>query len=64
MDFGQYPVLIVVIVILIHILSRFAKKKCWDGRLEHFWPKVLESSIPTLFAQNFFCTGFFYYVRC
>ena len=30
MDFVQYPVLIIVIVILIHILSRFAKVDYFD----------------------------------
>jgi hypothetical protein len=28
-------------------------QKCWNGRLQHFWPKVLESAIPTLFSQHF-----------
>ena len=39
-------------------------KKCWDGRLQHFWPKVLESSIPTLLPNTFSVRVFFDYLRC
>ncbi len=31
-------------------------QKCSNGRLQYFWPKVLESAIPTLF--NIFPTLF------
>ncbi len=27
-------------------------QESWNGRLQHFWPKVLESAIPTLFVER------------
>jgi hypothetical protein len=37
--------------------AKVLKYKCWNGGLQHFWPKVLYSSSPTLLPNTYVCTG-------